>query len=420
MVKKVSFIIIKKKSLIYSLIGAAICLAAIFVCVNVFSSEFQTVIGQNDSGYVILAMNDSGMHCYQKDYSSFLILPPGNTLKVQVIQNNFETAQLINSGIEVSYEIIDNTTSADKTNFWNYAKDYGYDVAPNIGITGNSLKGVFKLSSDGKYYEAAAIPITPYNDGSTELNPLQLARIKVVDNNTGKLLVMAENIVVPVSDEMQCSACHGTTDTDLNILKVHDKLSETSLVKDLNDGKRYRCGDCHKDNALGLPGNADVLPFSQAMHGFHADKMGESSITPVCYSCHPGPVTQCYRGRMLQDGITCDNEKCHGNIANLASTQASGRQAWLQEPDCGACHGTAYAANQNMLYRNSYLLNAPGDEMNDILLCESCHNSPHAEWKSSQDKDNLLPISLQGYANYLKKCSVCHEGQGKVHIRPDN
>jgi len=143
--------------------------------------------------------------------------------------------------------------------------------------------------------------------------------------------------------------------------------------------------------------------------------MSLSSTSPACYSCHPGPVTQCYRGSMSLAGISCDDAKCHGDMANVAKTQAERRQAWMMEPDCGSCHGEKYEVNPGRLYRNSYLLNAPSEEMNGLIQCESCHNSPHAEWVSSQAKDNLLPRSLLGYNSFIDKCSVCHEGEGRMH-----
>lgn len=413
--KKVYFLVIKRNTILITFVGIVICLAAI-VGTIVFNSKKSTVTQANPNGeYTILAMNDTGMHCYQEDYSGYLILPPGNTLKVQVIKNEGDYAEIVNSGIEITYEIVNNTTSADKTNFWDYAKYYGYNVLPNVGITGNGLKGKFTLSDDGKYYEATAIPITPFNDASTTLNPYQLAHITVIEKASGKILADTSDVVVPVSNEMECSVCHGETATDLNILKSHDQLSGTNLVNDLANGKRYKCSDCHQDNALGQTGKKGVEPLSQAMHGFHADKMSESDISPKCYSCHPGPVSQCYRGIMYLSGVSCDNSKCHGDMANIASTQANGRQAWLDEPDCSNCHGAKYAVNLNTLYRNSYLKNSPSEEMNNLILCESCHNSPHAEWKSANDKDNLLPISILGYANFINKCTVCHEGTGKVH-----
>lgn len=415
MINKLHVIIIKRRLAVMAAACCLISIAVICFAINYFSKDISTLSLQQNTKYVILAANDTGMHCYQPDYSKYLILPPGNNLKLQVFLNEGKEARLINSGIEVFYQIINNTTSANKIDFWKYSRDYGYDIAPDIGITGNGLSGKMKLSKDGMYYEATAIPITPFNDGSTELNPYQLAMIRVTDSKTGKELATTDNVVVPVSNEMNCSSCHGTSDTDLNILKAHDELSKTQLVADLSKGQRHKCADCHQDNILESAGKPGILPLSQAIHGFHANKMAQSDIKPECYSCHPGPVSQCYRGVMSAEGVSCVNSKCHGDMENIAGTQAQGRQAWLQEPDCGNCHGEKYSANAGQLYRNSYLINNSNAEMNGVILCESCHNGTHAEWKSVNLKDNLLPIKLLGYPNFIDKCTVCHEGTGKIH-----
>lgn len=373
-------------------------------------------MSQQNAHYVILATNTLGMHCYMDDFSAFMILPPANNLRAQIFLNEGKTAELIHSGIEVNYQIIDNTSSADKTNFWKYAKEYGYDIAPNVGITGNSLSGKMVLSEDGKYYEATAIPVTPYNDGSSELNPYQLAIITVTDSSTGEELAKVKNVVVPVSDEMLCSTCHGTIETGRNILEAHDKNSNTTLVKDLDDGIRHKCSDCHADNILAEPGFSNVPSLSLAIHGFHADKMSLSNIKPECYSCHPGPVSQCYRSIMAKNGISCVNSKCHGNMKNIATTQSQGRVAWFQEPNCSNCHPKKFGTNTGQLYITSYLLNHEDEKMNGIILCTSCHNSPHGEWVSKNPKDNLLPIELLGYPSYINKCTVCHEGNGQIHM----
>ncbi len=42
------------------------------------------------------------------------------------------------------------------------------------------------------------------------------------------------------------------------------------------------------------------------------------------------------------------------------------------------------------------------------LQCEACHGATHAEYPSSHDNDNILSISLQGFAGTLSECSVCH------------
>ena len=136
-----------------------------------YVKSIQTLSLQTGDEYVILANNDLGMHCMQSDYSTFLIFPPGNNLVVQVFAKGKEEAHLITSGITLEYEVNNNTSSANKVNFWEYAKDYGFNIEPDEGITGNKLKGTLALSKDKKYFEATAIPVVPYNDNQKQKNP---------------------------------------------------------------------------------------------------------------------------------------------------------------------------------------------------------------------------------------------------------
>jgi hypothetical protein len=359
--------------------------------------------------YLILGANDLGMHCYQKSYAAFLVLPPANTLKVQVFRHSGESTALVTRGIVVKYRVLGNTYSVGKTDFWDYAADYGFDIKPNVGITGNRLKGKMVLSSDKRYWVATAIPVTPYDD-TLKFNPLQLVKVTVRDQKTGALLGTQPAMVLPVSDEMDCAMCHGSTNTAQNILQSHDDRNGTTLVSDLAAGIRHACSECHADNVLGAPGASGVQPLSQAMHGWHASRMDPaSSLTTPCYACHPGQRTQCLRGAMAKEGFTCTD--CHGDMAHVAQTQAHGRQAWLEEPRCADCHNTQNGENANTLYRNSYLQNGP-EGMNGFIMCESCHGSPHAEWPSMERRDNLLPLHVQGLASYIQKCTVCHQMEG--------
>jgi hypothetical protein len=405
-------ILVRKKAL---RIGAAllVCIGLLWG-VSYYVKSTQSSFKPSGGEYVILANNDTGMHCIQPDYSAFLILPPGNNLGVQVFEKGKDKAELITSGITLEYEVNDNTSSADKVNFWEYAKDYGYDIAPNVGITGNKLKGVLKLSSDKKYFEVTAIPVVPYNDGQKQVNPYQTVKITVKDSSSGKVLAVQDKVVLPVSDEMMCSNCHGTQDTDKNILMAHDGSNGTKLYTDLTQGKRHRCNECHSDNVLNAPGKDGLPALSQAIHGFHSSRMGMSKLANQCYNCHPGEVTKCNRGVMAANGITCADSKCHGSMENVSQTILNGRRPWLDEPDCGACHGADYAVNIGMLYRSSYLVNGP-DDMNGEIKCISCHNSAHSEWPSTLPLDNVIPVQLYGRPDFIRKCSACHEGTGKLH-----
>lgn len=365
------------------------------------------------SQYVILASNDLGMHCMQDDYSRFMILPPANTLHVQVFRKGGEKARLVTTGISVEYSVNNNTTSSDKVNFWKYASKLGFTLAPDEGITGSRLSGKCVLSADGRYFEAKYIPVTPYNDKAKKtdpafpFNPYQTVTINIRSSSTKELLATTSVVVLPVSTEMTCTACHGPG-LEQDFLAVHDARQGTSL-----QASPAACASCHKDNALGAPGKPGIPSLSAAMHGFHADKISTHTLpdTNACYACHPGHVTQCLRGAMARQGFTCTD--CHGELAAVGNPA---RDAWLEEPSCAAagCHSALYQPAPGGLYRTSYLVNGP-EEMNGKILCTSCHNSPHAEWVSTQAADNALPKSIYGKADYIRGCTACHGGSGKVH-----
>ncbi|MEJ2697072.1 MAG: carboxypeptidase regulatory-like domain-containing protein [Candidatus Sulfobium sp.] len=370
----------------------------------------QTVPASNMS-YVILAWNDLGMHCDQNDYSYFGILPPFNTLHAQVFRRGGEGAGLMTSGITVSYSFPKKTNSALHTNFWSYAPQFGWDVPTNVGITGTPISGDMTLDSKGLSWQAVGIPITPYDDDGT-WDPYGTAVITVKDSS-GNVLQTAD-VVAPVSTEMMCSNCHGTTNPQLDILQRHDALSGTNLVADQSSGIVHMCSECHSDNALGMPGKAGVESLSLAMHNFHRDKMNTTpeaaNTDPSCFNCHPGPKTQCLRGIMARAGKTCAD--CHGDMNGITASIRNGRQPWIQEPQCGGCHDASHAENSNTLYRDSVLTNAP-EEMGGKIYCEACHNGAHAEYTTANPADTTITRKFQGDNYWIWNCQVCHNSQSQ-------
>lgn len=363
---------------------------------------------KENSNVIIMGFNDLGMHCIQPDYSKFFILPPGNNIKIQVFKKGTKS-ELITKGIRVKYKVNNQNDPTKYSNFWDYADKYGYKISRGVGITGNALTGFMKLDSSGRYWEATAIPVTSLTGGTGSASPYKTATITVFDENNNVLGELKE-LVIPVSPEMDCLNCHKTWD---NILKAHDNLEATKLFSESEKGTLHRCNECHPDPILKQAGKTGLPSLSLAMHDFHASKM-TGNINPVCINCHPGVKTDCYRGVMKAKNITCIN--CHGNMSEVAKSIKEGRTPWLEEPKCQKCHKQIYQTNQGQLYQNSYLLNSPGPDMNNIILCGSCHNSSHAEWPSLLEIDNLLPLKLQGEPTFIKKCSVCHtDKNGKVH-----
>jgi len=343
------------------------------------------------------------------------------------------------------------------------------------------------------WFTAQGIPMTSVDDLG-RLNSYPLIRVQAMDSANHQVLATTD-AVVPVSTEVDCRDCHGfggaaadpaarpggpvfvspaspdRVDVEAaakhNILVLHDYKHASSFVA---AGKPVLCASCHRSNALAEVGGPHGMPslssMSGAMHGFHgrlqvdelAQLIRNTSGEPVliepavmtgdelplipagegvsmeesCFSCHPGKVTQCFRGAMFTAGQKCD--ECHGDMLAMGGEflMANGekREPWADEPKCSSCHsghgddpvgrlafdpadpaatpiefaGSRFAENPGTLYRNS-LDNHAG------IACEACHGSPHAIWpnRDLSANDNVPVIQLQGHAGTLSECTVCHE-----------
>jgi hypothetical protein len=344
--------------------------------------------------YVLIGWNDLGMHCSNRNFADLTVLPPYNTVWATLIRrgSSTEPPQVVASGYRVGYSIVDNTYSVGKTDFWTYAPQvFGVALPPNVGLTGKGLTGDMDVAAD--HFHVEGIPLTPFTDSDlTHEQPYQLGRLTAYDGTNN--MVASTEIVVPVSNEMMCSNCHHPRtgeSVEHAILRKHDSEEGTNLA----NSTPVLCAGCHGSNALGLPGNPELGSLSQVMHVKHAE------YTDDCYQCHPGPNTQCLRDVMsTQYGMTCQD--CHGSMLEVGTSLAEGqREAWLEEPRCGTCHGVAYSEAPNTLFRNSH--NGHGN-----LYCPTCHSSPHAILPSREERDNRQNTALQGHAGTLDRCDVCH------------
>ena len=131
--------------------------------------------------YIMIGWNDLGMHCSNKDFSTFVILPPYNNVTAQVIRagDAVNLPAVITSDLRVAYEIPGNTYSIGKTNFWDYEDQiFGVNLSPNIGLTGNGLSGDMTAESD--HFTVTGIPITPYQDDDlVNEDPFQLGMLRL-------------------------------------------------------------------------------------------------------------------------------------------------------------------------------------------------------------------------------------------------
>lgn len=416
----------------------------------------------SSSSYKLVGWNDLGMHCVDgNDYSVFSILPPYNNVHAQLIDPNGKLVKSP-SGIRLTYEAVAdpsgsiNRTSVGKTNFWQYVNPlFGVSLAPDMGLAGHAMPGSRNkpqaMSWNLAKYEfvAEGVPITPYPDnpptaGAKNYYPL----MRLVARNSSNRVLATADVVLPVSDEMACSACHASgsitdsrampsqlafnsdpdKDYKLNILQLHDDRQGTHLMT----SQPVLCASCHGSNALGTKGTAK--PLTQVLHTKHAAviETGAEATREACYNCHPGSVTKCLRGAMGNAGMQCQN--CHGSMAEVG---ASTRRGWLDEPGCENCHtGTAVKNSGQIRYTDAFAyagtLRQAADPRFAVtantlyrlsaghgkLACEACHGSTHAEYPSSHENDNLMVTRLQGHSGTLSECKSCHPSNIEGGVGP--
>lgn len=428
--------------------------------------------------WTLVGWNNLGMHCMDADFSVLSLLPPYNTIHAQLIdgQGHFVTNP---TGITVTYEAIAdpdgsiNTSSQGKTNFWQYVLPlFGAAPAVDVGLKGLAMPGSSKqpqpMSWDptSQWFIAEGIPITPYDDNHLK-NPYPMMHL-VARDGSGAVLATTD-IVLPVSDEMDCKSCHSSSsgpaaqpqpdwvhninpeiDVRLNILRLHDNRQGTGLYTSATvNNQPVLCASCHASVALGTTGAQNVPALTQSIHGLHAGvvdpttnlTLDSSSNRTACYRCHPGSATRCLRGAMgaavAPDGtleMQCQN--CHGSMSTVASTTRAG---WLNEPGCQSCH-TGTATNNNGQIRYTSVFDSPGHERQAVnqtfatnpntpapsvslyrfstghggIKCEGCHGSTHAEFPSSHRNDNIQSLEHQGHVGMFVECVTCHGTQPSI------
>ncbi|WP_345969977.1 hypothetical protein WCX72_12005 [Sulfurimonas sp. HSL1-6] len=444
--------------------------------------------GTSTASYTLLAWNDLGMHCMDgKDFSVFSILPPYNTLNAQLIMKADGGEKHVTSGVTITYASAPsldgkyNTTSVYdnrhnlKTNFWDYVgRLFLVSPAPDVGLTGSHTPEMtghsLHYNAGENWWEATGLPITPYNDdGSKDYYPM----IDVTAKDASGNVLATTKVVLPVSDEMDCRACHGSAsgyseampssgwendadpekDFKWNILRLHDEEHPTAvsahqaelqaagymsyddagLYTTAKNGNPVLCATCHSTNALGTAGVSGTKPLTEALHSLHAEvkdpvngqSLNSSTNRDACYRCHPGATTKCLRGAMGKiSSIQC--QSCHGSMNAVGQ---HGRVGWLEEPNCQACHqngmrydkavtdmqtGTLRAALDTRFATNA---NTPAAGISlyrfsaghGEMQCSACHGSTHAIYPSSHTEDNLQSIAVQGHAGTIAECTACHE-----------
>ena len=369
---------------------------------------------------VLLGWNNLGMHCMDSDYSVMSILPSYNTIEAQLIVNGVLVTN--GTGYTVTYQAIAdpsgsiNSTSVGKGNFYTYTPFLYGTLVADMGLLGWAMPGaantpqlmMFEVTNHPaagvtptvNWFRAEGIPITPYDD-TLKKNSYPMMRLLARDSANN--IIATNDIVLPVSDEMDCRACHASgsgpaaqpaagwvsdpnpeRDYRLNLLRLHDQQQSAQhpaafaaalAAKGYNagglyptvatDGKPVLCAACHLSEALQGSGLAGIPPLTASIHSLHAGVADPTTELPLnssanrqsCYRCHPGSTTKCLRGAMgsavAADGsMEMQCQSCHGSMSVVGSTN---RVGWFMEPNCQSCHtGTATHNNGQILYTSAF------------------------------------------------------------------
>ena len=418
----------------------------------------------------ILGWNNLGMHCMDSDYSVFTVLPPYNTIEAQLIVGGKLVTN--GTGYTVTYQALAdpsgsiNTTSIGKGNFYDYTPFLYGPLAPDKGLANGVMPGpanirqtnVFQTLNEPvhgvftpvNWWHAEGIPITPYDDAGNK-NPYPLMRM-IAWNNANQPIA-TNDIVLPVSDEMDCRACHASgtqadakpaagwvwdglpeRDYRLNILRLHDErqfsqhgavyagalatnnYNPAGLYRRVTaDGKPVLCALCHASEALQTAGYPGVPPLTTSVHSRHATVMDpelhitldNSANRAACYRCHPGSTTRCLRGAMgsaiAADGsMDMQCQSCHGNMSAVGSAS---RVGWIMEPNCQGCHtGTATSNSGQIRYTSVFETNGAVRVPTNRTFATTLNTPPTGGLNLSLYRFSVGHGGLQ--------CSACH---GSTH-----
>jgi len=425
----------------------------------------------------VLAFNDLGMHCMDREFSVFSILPPFNVVNAQVIlrdpvgrpylvddvdANVFYDAKADPSGSINTYSYSNNQS---KTDFWLYADNlFGVNLQ-----NGEGLAGLFMPDDDPQsrgpqpveynlqkeWFSAEGIPITPIDD-TLRTNTYSLMRLSAHDPQSGDEIGHLD-VVVPVAAETDCQNCHRTgaiaasdpginwsnagdleIQSKLNILKLHDAEHP---AYDLEASQPVLCAQCHYSPALDLSGSGPTGDqigkpiFSRVMHNFHGqiEQNGSPLFDPnapveqTCYQCHPGKITQCQRGAMKTGGMEC--YACHLDMLAVGaeyplladgsidgSNDGGLRRPWLDLPRCQSCH-TGDAVSH--LTGNDLVFSSSGIRLEQAYRIGDPSASPIlATNKRFAENTNSLFRNSKGHGGI--GCEGCHGSTHAIWPNADN
>lgn len=355
--------------------------AALVATALLSTAALSLAAGKTASTYKVVAWNDLGMHCACPTFSGFLLLPPFNTVRAQVLQYGANdpvivTPSLASSlGLTIGYNMIDNSDALNQADpYFQQWIAYSPKLFPGfqpvvngkvMGLAGNGLAGTMSYDSNLLDWTAVGIPAYPLVQADTSKNimtdplggpnrdPYPMTNVYV--KNSAGTIVASTNTVTPVAFGGCCS-CHITLASQNGypatpagsfayLGKLHGQNSshiDFNYIDPDGDGQSgpIRCSWCHWDPAMGenaAPGLAQVWPNYVILPGAtftKADiKVSQYSFSDVLHRFHSQDsvvLTQ------YDPNIASNCYDCHpGNNVNCyRGSHKAKTQLW-----CVDCHG---------------------------------------------------------------------------------
>jgi hypothetical protein len=406
--------------------------------------------------YKVVAWNDLGMHCACPTFAGFLLLPPFNTVRAQVLAYGTNDPVLITpsniGSMTVSYSMVENTDAilqADSyfSQWITYAPKMFPGFQPVVGgkvqgLAGNGLTGTMAYDSNLLDWKAVGIPAYPVTTGDATkdvmIDPLggpnrdpYLTTNVYVKDATGKVLAQTST-VTPVafggccSCHLKLAAANGYPQTPAGSFaylgKMHGQNSsgiDFTYIDPDGDGVGgpIRCSWCHWDPAMGesaAPGLANVWPNYTILPGATFSKsqvkVSQYSFSDVLHRFHSQDalVLSSYDANVANNCYDChpgNNVNCYRG-AHKAKTAI-----W-----CVDCHGNlnqrTAAGQLTQPWKASTLPSCTSPALG-ITSAFTCHATSVVGGTTYPTNPDLFGkfINSRGHKGSIK-CQTCH---GSAH-----
>ncbi len=343
------------------------------------------VFGLGNGQYRIIPRSDLGMHCACPTWDRFMLLPPYNTLRVQVLKGSSDIDPDVitpTNGMTVSYYFSTaNETDSYLINQDPYFKSWinnapllfpGFQPVVNgqvkgisgMGLSGNMVFNPTNVSWENPPGFAGGIPAYPVTTGSSSDimtdpfgGPNRTPYLRAIINlkNSSGTVLASTSTTVPVGFGGCCTchiplaAQHGYTADPAGSFQylgtLHARTSKIDFAKldptGRGVGGPIRCSWCHWDPAMGenaAPGLPNVWPNYQILPGANFTKadvrVSSMSFSEVLHKFHTQSsiVTSQWDPNIAKNCYDCHP----GNNVNCYRDGASHKSLGIW---CTDCHG---------------------------------------------------------------------------------